>query len=284
MAMTSSAINEPVVVAPSPSLQGMRIHWGGVWSGFLIAAGVFLLLGVLGLAVGITTADIGLDEDLNASALGTGAAIWSAVTLLIALFIGGMVATRSTMIYGRAAGVIEGVLIWVLALLALIYMAGSGIGLVTSGVMGTLGAAVKGATVVAATTVDADAISSGDVDQIMRRLNDAQTVQVVAAATGMPPSEARARLSEIAQRVEAVRADPAAAAREAREGLQQLVAQAAQRVEQAAARAQPYASATLWTTLLAMVLGLVAAIAGAMTGRRQVTRGLDDTVDYRGRR
>ena len=29
-------------------------------------------------------------------------------------------------------------------------------------------------------------------------------------------------------------------------------------------------------------LALVAAIAGAMTGRRQVARKLDDTVDYRG--
>lgn len=282
MAATTELRNEPLIVAPSANLQGMRIHWGGVWSGLLVTAGILLLLSVLGLAIGISTVDVGPTEDLNARGLATGAAIWSGVSLLIALFFGGMVATRGSMVFGRAAGFIEGMLLWVLTMFALIYMAASGVGMVTSGVMGALGGMAKGVSAVAVTSIDADELSSGDVDQITSRLTNASTVQLVAAATGLPQDQARARLSEIAQRVEAARADPARAVAAAREGLQQLAEQAAQRAQQAAAQAQPYATATLWSTLVAMLLALVAAIAGAMTGRRQVARKLDDTVDYRG--
>ncbi len=282
MAATTE-LHETRVAVPGANLQGMRIHWGGVWSGLLVAAGIFLLLGVLGLAVGITAADIGPTEDLSARSLGIGAAVWSGATLLIALFVGGMVATRGAMVYGRAAGVIEGMLLWVLAMLAMMYLAASGAAMVTNGVMGTLGALAKGATVAAVTTIDSGALSSGDVDQIKNRLTEPATVQLVAAATGMPQEQARTRLSDIAQRVEAARADPARAVGEAREGLQQLASQAAERAQQAAVRAQPYASATLWSTLAAMLLALLAAIAGAMTGRRQVVRKLDETVGYRSR-
>ena len=56
--------------------------------------GVLLLLSTLGLAIGISTADIGAGRDLNAKGLGIGAGIWSGVSLLIALFIGGMIASR----------------------------------------------------------------------------------------------------------------------------------------------------------------------------------------------
>ena len=49
--------------------------------------GTLLFLTTLGLAVGISAAD---PDSADPSALGTGAAIWSGLALLIALFIGGM--------------------------------------------------------------------------------------------------------------------------------------------------------------------------------------------------
>ena len=94
---------------------------------------------MLGLAIGISAADVDPAQDGNAKTLGIGAAVWSGLTLLIALFIGGMVATRTGMVYDRASGMIEGVLVWVLAIILLIYLASSGIGMLTSGVFGALG-------------------------------------------------------------------------------------------------------------------------------------------------
>ena len=100
---------------------------------------VFLLLTVLGLAIGVSAADVGPGEDGNAKGLGIGAAVWCGLTLLVSLFVGGMVATRTGMVYDCAPGMIEGGLVWVLAVILLICMAGSGIGMRASGVFGTLG-------------------------------------------------------------------------------------------------------------------------------------------------
>jgi flagellar basal body-associated protein FliL len=241
-----------------------------------------MLMTVLGLAIGISTANVGPGEDGNAAGLGIGAAIWSGLTLLIALFVGGMVATKTGMIYGKAAGMVEGVLIWVLFILTLVYMASSGIGMLSSGMFSALGGVTKGAAT-AVQNVDVNSLTSGDVSQITARLNDPNTAQMVATATGMQQDEARKTLTDIAKRVEEVKDDPAKAAAEARRGLQDVATKAAARVEEAAATAQPYASATLWSTLLAMILSLAAAVAGAMTGRKQAANQLEDLLPAGGR-
>jgi hypothetical protein len=241
-----------------------------------------MLLTVLGLAIGISAANVGPDEDANAAGLGIGAAIWSGLTLLIALFVGGMVATRTGMIYGKAAGIVEGMLIWVLFILTLVYMASSGIGMLSSGMFSALGGVTKGAASVVS-NVDVDSLASGDVSQITARLNDPKTTQMVATATGMPQDEARQTLTGIAQRVEQAKDDPAKAAAEARNGLQEVMSKAGARVEEAAAKAQPYASATLWSTLIAMILALGAAVGGAMTGRKQAAARLEERLLAAGR-
>lgn len=276
MAVPGSTTHESVVVAAA-NTQGLRVAWGSVWTGFLLAIGVFLLLTVLGLAIGISAADIGPGEEANPGGLGIGAAIWGALTLLVALFVGGMVATRTGMVHDKAAGMVEGVLIWVLFILTLVYMASSGVGMLSSGFFGALGGVTRGAAA-AVKNVDVASLTSGDVTQITERLNDPSTVQMVASATGVPQEEARKTLTGIAQRVEAAKSDPAQAAAEARKGLQEVMSRAGARVEQAAATAQPYATATLWSTLFAMILALAASVGGAMTGRKQAARRLDESA------
>jgi len=183
------------------------------------------------------------------------------------------VATRTGIVFDRAASLIEGVLVWVLSILAIIYMASSGIGLLASSVTGLVGGLTQSAGAVAS-GIDVTALTSGDANQIVARLEDPKTAQLVAAATGMSQDEARSTLGGIVQRVQAVRNEPAQALAEAKKGLQDLATRAGQRVERAAAAAQPYASATMWTTLVAMLLALVAAVGGALTGRNQVERRL----------
>jgi hypothetical protein len=276
MSVSNANFDERVVIA-STDTQGMRVAWGGVWTGYLVAIGAALLLGVLGLAIGVSAADVGPGEDMNAKGLGVGAIIWSGLTLLVSLFIGGLVATRTGMVHDRATGMIEGVLIWVLSILTMIYMAASGISTVGSGVLGAFSGATRGA---AATVqnMDMTQLANGDVSQITARLNDPKTAQVVSKVTGTSQDEARARLGEIAQRVEAAKDDPAKATEEARKGVQDIVSKAGTRAQQAAADAKPYATATMWTTLVALALALIASIVGAMTGRRQVVQRLASVV------
>lgn len=271
MATTASPIYEHAAL-PAVNLRGARVAWGGVWSGILVGIGVFLLLSTLGLAIGISAAEVGPGEDSNAR-LGTGALIWSGLTLLFSLFVGGMVATRSGLIDDKATGMIEGALVWVLSILAIIYMASSGISMLANSASGIFGGLAQGAKS-AVGTVDLTSLSHGDVDQMVARLNDPATVKMVATAIGAPEAEARSMLADIQQKVEAARTDPAQAAAAARQGLEQITARASERVERAAAAAQPYASRTAWITLGAMLLSLLAAVGGAMTGRRQAAKRL----------
>jgi hypothetical protein len=263
---TSGAYRSVEPEAVPVTFEGVRVSWGGVWSGFLFGMGVLLLLSTLGLAIGISTADIGAGRDLNAKGLGIGAGIWSGVSLLIALFIGGMIASRVGMIFDRATGMVQGSLVWVLAIIGMIYMASSGVSLVTSGAFSLLGGVTRQVGTAVAGTTQLGDLAGGDANQIMARVRDPQTVKTIAAATGMSEQEVQSKISSIQTRVEAAKDDPGKAAAEAKQGFQELTAEAAKRAENAAATAQPYASAATWTTFAAMVLSLLAAIVGAIVG------------------
>src|SRR4029453_4241 len=105
-------------------LDGLRISWGGIWAGVLTVLGTLLFLTTLGLAIGVSAADPG---NTDAGALGIGAAIWSGLSLVIALFVGGLAATRLGMVFDRAAGAFEGALVWVLSFVAILWLASSGV-------------------------------------------------------------------------------------------------------------------------------------------------------------
>jgi hypothetical protein len=256
-------------------LDGLRISWGGIWAGVLTVLGTLLFLTTLGLAIGVSAADPG---NIDAGALGTGAAIWSGLSLLIALFVGGMAATRLGMVFDRATGAFEGALVWVVSFVAILWLASSGVQLVASGISRVFSGVTQ---TIGATAGGVDELSSGDVDQILARLNDPRTVSTVATATGMPEQDVRSTLADIAQRVEAARNNPQQAAAEVRSGIERLMAQARQQLPAAAERVQEGAAKTAWITFAAMLISLIAAIAGAMVGRKRAARRLVDNASVR---
>lgn len=108
-------------------LDGLRVSWGGVWAGVLVTMGALALLSALGVAVGMTAVNASTESVDRVMAV---AGVWGAVSLLASLFIGGMVATRVGMVYDRAAGLFEGVLVWIVSVLLMAAFAGSGLVLV----------------------------------------------------------------------------------------------------------------------------------------------------------
>jgi hypothetical protein len=252
------------------SLDGLRISWGGIWAGVLTVLGTLLFLTTLGLAIGISAADPG---NTDAGALGLGAAIWSGLALLIALFIGGMAATRLGMIYDRATGAFEGALVWVVSFVAILWLASSGVQLVASGISSVFSGVTQ--TLGSATGGVSD-LSTGDVEQMMARLNDPRTASTIATATGIPEQEVRSSLSDMAQRVQAARNNPEQAAAEVRRGAEQLMSRARQQLPAVAERVQNTATKTAWITFAAMVISLLAAMAGAMAGRKRAAQRLVD--------
>jgi hypothetical protein len=244
---------------------GLRVSWGGIWGGVLVAIGLLLLLTVLGVAIGVTAVDPG---DTEASTVGTGVGVWSGLSLLIALFVGGLVSTRIGAIFDRTTGFFEGALVWAVSVLFMIYLATTGIGMLAGGafkLVSGVGSAVG------MMSQDGDG-SSGDVGQILSRLRDPKTAQRLSAATGVPQSDVQATMSRTAEAVERVRDDPAQAATEARKGMADIYAKArtSGSLERKSEEMQPAVSKGAWASFGALVLSLAAAVIGAMVGRRRI--------------
>ena len=245
--------------------EGKKVSWGGIFGGVLVAVGVLLLLAALGMAVGISAADPG---QTDAATLGTGAGIWAALSLLLALFVGGMVSTRIGAISDRATGFFEGVLVWVVSILLMGYLAASGVSMLAGGAFKMLGGATQAIGAVAQSGGGMD--MSGGVDQVLQRLRDPGTAQKIASATGMQANEVQATLNETAQRVESNRDNPTQAAAEAKNGMAQLMekAKSSGALQQKAEEIQPQAAKGAWIAFGALLLSLIAAVLGAMSGRR----------------
>src|SRR6266508_6099976 len=130
--------------------QGPRVRWAGVMSGFFVAVGVLMIMGALGLAIGVTAlGDPRAATSETASGLGIGAGVWAFITMLVALFRGGMVSTKVTDRPDHPGAIIHGALVWVLFSLFLVWLIASGISLGFTGLFSTVGSSTRGATAVA---------------------------------------------------------------------------------------------------------------------------------------
>jgi hypothetical protein len=264
--------------------QGPRVRWAGVMSGLFVAIGVLMLMGALGLAIGVTAlGDPRAATGETASGLGIGAGVWAFITMLVALFLGGMVSTKVTDRPDRPGALIHGVLVWVLFSLFTVWMIASGVSLGLSGLFGALGGLTREATTaVAAGGGDlVQTLGLNDPNQVMNKLEDPATASTLAAATGMSTEEARAVLGDLRARVQAVRDDPSRVAAEVRQFLAQYGERAKEQALAAAAKAQRGATIGAWGTFGSMVVGVGVSIAGAMGGLPSFRRWQRRMVEVR---
>lgn len=123
-ASTTPVVGEPLysrdVVATVPV---DRIRWGPVIGGLFVALSTLALLSVLGLAIGFTA----YSPNAPAQNFGIGAGIWGAISALIAFGIGGWFAARTAAVRGRSNGMLNGVMVWAVAIPLMLYFLGSGI-------------------------------------------------------------------------------------------------------------------------------------------------------------
>jgi hypothetical protein len=132
---------------------GRGVSWGGIWAGVLVALGTLLLLSTLGLAVGIAAGNAtgGVNAGtggVSPGTVGTAAVIWSALSLLISMFLGGLASTRMGRITNRSGGMFHGGLVWVITLGAILYLGVRGLELAGTGSsmgLGGTGAGLNGA-------------------------------------------------------------------------------------------------------------------------------------------
>jgi hypothetical protein len=120
-----------------------RIRMGPVVAGVFTAITSTLMLGLLGLAWSLTVANTTtpLQGPVFPSGMGAGSAIWGAIAGVIAFFLGGYVAGWSAAAFGRKWGALNGAMVFVIGVPAMLWLAGSGLG-VAMGNLGTLAAAI----------------------------------------------------------------------------------------------------------------------------------------------
>lgn len=152
-----------------------RLSWGAVFGGAVAALGLWALLYVFGLAVGLSTIDPNSMRGLRPSAMFAG--IWAVIAPLIALFIGGWVAGRGAGFVGRAGGAVHGLVVWSLTTIfggALIVAL---LSTVMAGVAQVGQAVIRGETSPSAASVESHPGASAptlslDVGEALRPIND----------------------------------------------------------------------------------------------------------------
>jgi hypothetical protein len=115
------------------------VRWGPVIAGLFAALATLATLTVLGLAIGLSSYNTG-DQ---ASTFGIGAGIWGAISALIAFGVGGWLAGRTAAIRGTGSGILNGAMVWFVAVPLLVYLLGSGIGALARTAGNVAGTAVQ---------------------------------------------------------------------------------------------------------------------------------------------
>lgn len=159
-------------------LEGIRVSWAGIWGGVLAAVGLLLLLASLGGAVGITATD---PTQMDAGKLGIAAGAWLGISLLIALFVGGMVSTRIGATFDGSTGFWSGALVWVVTLLAMAYLATTSLASLTGGALRIMGGVAQTAATAAqgtpAANDAANAAQNGAPNAIARLRSNLENAQ-----------------------------------------------------------------------------------------------------------
>src|SRR5215217_7409158 len=163
-----------------------RVQWGPIIAGVLAAIVAFLLLTILGFALGASV----LDPANTAGQIGTWAAIWGAICAIAAFFLGGWIAARTAAVDGAFAGVINGLMVGAAGLLFIIWLTASGLG----NLFGTIGSTVGSVLNVAASTVPAA--------QDAANVNANQAGNVVEEQTGINVDDPQAAATAVAGQVQ----------------------------------------------------------------------------------
>lgn len=251
------------------------LSWSAVFAGVAVGLVAQILLNMIGAGVGIGTIDVNHASGTpTASGFSTGAAIWWAISGIIASGIGGYTAGRLSGRPESSTAGWHGVTSWAFTTLLLFYFVTSAIGSVVGGALYAAGSAANAITGPAIQSVaptiakSADPLSGIDTeiranagDQAAQREQVAIAVRDMITATDPgQQQQARDRAATALARVQNIPKDQAATQITT---LEQQFRQRADQAKQAATRAADQATRVLpWTmisTVIALLLGAIAA-------------------------
>jgi hypothetical protein len=264
-----------------------KISWGAVFAGVLLALATQLLLNLLGMGVGASTLNPVGGDSPSAASLSIGAAIWFAVSSILAALAGGYAAGRLAGVPNESIAGWHGLTTWALATLVVFYLLSSTLGGILGGayrgmtnVLGGMAGAVSSTAQTAAQMAGpsishmTDPFSS--IEQSLRSaspgndpaaLRDAAIAAVRAAVTGdqQQATEARERAAQAIAHAQNISVEDARRqVQQYEQQYRQAVEQTKQQATQAADTAAKTVSAAAWLGFITLLLG---AIAGWFGGR-----------------
>jgi hypothetical protein len=283
---------EIVEKSPVAAIPGVpfKLSWGAIFGGTFVALGMWILLYALGLALGLSSVDPADPGSAKSAGIGTG--IWSLIAPLIALFVGGLVASRTAGVMDKMGGALHGAVLWGLTTLAGVIV----MGMALSSLLGAVFNVGKSAVGAAGTAISGAASQGGQVGNIAssfglnaedalapvnKRLQQEGKPAITAAQlqaatkdvlnTGIQQGRLDRELlvSSIAQNTALSRrdAEEIAGRIEAQWGQAQgQVGQIGQQVQQGALKAADTTGRVFWGVFFALLLGLVSSILGATLG------------------
>jgi hypothetical protein len=99
-----------------------RVSWGAIAAGAMVALTIYIVLTVLGVALGIEAAVRRSGADL-----GAGTAIYSILALLLAMFFGGWATSRLAVGESKLEAILYGLILWGVLFIGMVWLLASGI-------------------------------------------------------------------------------------------------------------------------------------------------------------
>jgi hypothetical protein len=242
--------------ASSPSASDLlavrsRVSWPAIAAGAMIATAIYFVLTLFGLALGIEVAVRG-----TTTHLGAGAALYSILTLLLAMFFGGWATSRLAVGESKLEAVLYGVILWGALFLGLVW-------LFSAGIRTGFGAMVGLSSGSYSLSADADGAvspsSPGLVEGLRRRYDTelgGETFVADLKKAGLSDEQAKKAQAELKGAIGRLRDDPSAAG------------DVASRPEgrQAGSEVAEGARQATWWTLLGVLTSMAAVVFGSLVG------------------
>ena len=99
-----------------------RVSWGAIFAGAVLTLALYLVLTLLGSAIGLSVSDRVRGENLA-----TGAAIWAVVSTALALFVGGWITAQLTVGENKLEAALHGVILWGVVFAAFLWLVSTGV-------------------------------------------------------------------------------------------------------------------------------------------------------------
>jgi len=288
--MDETAIRESVITEVR---QPSQISWGAIFAGWVLAASVALLLYQVGAAIGLTVIDPAKDEEVVTRGFSYGAGFWVVLTWVVSLFLGGLFAARLAARPDKTVGMLHGMTVWGVTIIATLLLGAAGIaGIARGGASLISGGVSLGASAASAASssgsggsqtslgLEAEIKQSisqtlagaggGNVPQatINQAMNQLDGPTLAAISGRLLRGDTEGAKNMIALRTNLGRADVDKVVN----GLSAKLPQYKEQVQQAAQQATRYSAALLWMMVVSMLIGLGAAVIGGSMGSRSAER------------